>query len=183
MSTSISGNSSSDDSSMPLNEDHSSSLSSSIDSDMSASADQELTRRYSSVSELNNFDCVNLSTTYPIKKREAKMSEKSTDCSYQTKKSLFNSLASSDYQNQSSTSSVDKVFERAQAMALKYKGECLSSHFSISKGKNSLKFKCLNGHTFYVSADAIPAVISQKSTGKQDDCWCHRCKKFYDNCQ
>lgn len=38
---------------------------------------------------------------------------------------------------------------------MKYKGECLSQSYSICKGKNSLKFKCLNAHTFFIAVDVL----------------------------
>lgn len=62
-------------------------------------------------------------------------------------------------------------------MAKKYNGEVLSTNgFSICKGKNSLKFKCLNGHTFYLAVDQI---VDKKSSNE----WCYKCKKFYESCQ
>ena len=70
------------------------------------------------------------------------------------------------------------VFDRARRLAKKYKGECQStSGFSICKGKNSIKFRCLNGHTFYVAVDILD------SKDKSQDEWCYKCKKFFDCCK
>ena len=77
----------------------------------------------------------------------------------------------------------DSVFERAQSLAKKFEGECLSSHFSICKGKNAIKFRCLNGHTFFVSADVIPTIIPTVVNESCSDCWCYKCKKFLESCK
>lgn len=68
----------------------------------------------------------------------------------------------------------------------------MSKTFSICKGKNALKFRCQNSHTFFVGAnliDTIPSSIlltaknSANTAAISDDCWCYKCKKFYETCQ
>lgn len=87
--------------------------------------------------------------------------------------------------------SQQSIFEKARLIAKKYKGECQSTTYSICKGKNSLKFKCLNGHTFFTAIDIIENIIIDKDTTKSvDDVattkveeWCYKCRKFYNTCK
>jgi hypothetical protein len=57
-----------------------------------------------------------------------------------------------------------EVFEKAKLLAQKFKGECISQSFSICKGKNSLKFKCPNSHTFFVAVDLIESIQTRISS-------------------
>lgn len=99
----------------------------------------------------------------PFKKREVKSATKLNG----------GSISSSEEGSQS------KIFKRAQALAKKFNGECLSTNFSICKGKNAIKFRCLNTHTFFVPADSIPATADEAACCEQ---WCYKCKKFYETC-
>ena len=103
-----------------------------------------------------------------------------------------------------------QIFEKAKLLAKKYKGECLSTSYSICKGKNALKFKCQNNHTFFIAADIIEAiqvssqatVLSQVNSAKSaetaasssssfspkiisatNDDWCYKCRKFFNTCK
>lgn len=89
------------------------------------------------------------------------------------------------------------IFEKAKLLANMYQGECISNQFSICKGKNSLKFKCLNNHIFFLSADSIEqseivnvvkgtkrviGAASSHTTSANNE-WCYKCKKFFENCK
>jgi hypothetical protein len=83
--------------------------------------------------------------------------------------------------------SKNKIFEKAALLALKFKGECQSTTYSICKGKNSIKFKCQNNHTFFMSVDFLDTLniegIHMKGSRATSDCWCYKCKKFFDTCK
>lgn len=87
-----------------------------------------------------------------------------------------------------------EVFEKAALLAKRFKGECLSQSYSICKGKTSLKFKCPNNHTFFISVDYIESIETRISsinnqpkivceTLDNDCCWCYKCKSFYNHCE
>lgn len=89
--------------------------------------------------------------------------------------------------------SKDQILERSSLLAKKYRGECLSTSFSICKGRNSIKFRCQNNHTFFVPVETIESlnVIENKSVigaasskilASSND-WCYKCKKFYQSCK
>lgn len=82
--------------------------------------------------------------------------------------------------------SKNKIFEKAALLALKFKGECQSTSFSICKGKNSIKFKCQNNHTFFMPVETLETIniegIQAKNPRFSSDCWCYKCKKFYETC-
>lgn len=89
-----------------------------------------------------------------------------------------------------STMTQQMIFEKAQQLAKKFKGECLSTSYSICKGKNSLKFKCLNGHTFFIAIDVIieefessKSVESAATSMMKHEEWCYKCRKFYNTCK
>ena len=98
---------------------------------------------------------------------------------------IFNPLVKvSSGSSSSSTSSTyssnqsSKIFELAKKLAAKYQGECVSSNFSICKGKTALKFRCVNQHTFYVPSDSLP-----QNLDNSDEAWCYKCRKFFDSCK
>lgn len=68
----------------------------------------------------------------------------------------------------------------AKALAETFEGMCLSSHFSICKGRNTIKFRCYNSHTFYIPAESIPSVDDEAACHEQ---WCSKCRKFYLTCK
>ena len=90
------------------------------------------------------------STSFSCKKRDTKASSKSSAIS-EGKESLISKPGKS------------SIFERAQDLAASYDGECLSSQYSICKGKNAIKFRCQNAHTFYVSVDQIPESLENEA--------------------
>lgn len=90
--------------------------------------------------------------------------------------------------NSSKKESKAKIFEKAALLALKFKGECQSTTFSICKGKNAIKFKCQNNHTFFMAVETLETLRVEDASPKtilrsNKDCWCYKCKKFYDSCQ
>lgn len=72
-------------------------------------------------------------------------------------KKPMSSLSTSSSTSSSSSKPISNegIFEKAKEIAAKFHGECLSTSFSICKGKNALKFRCLNDHTFFVPADEM----------------------------
>lgn len=72
------------------------------------------------------------------------------------------------------------VFLLAKNLASKYNGECLSTNYSICKGKNALKFHCVNTHTFFIPVEDIVASSNDESSNCS---WCYRCEKFFEQCQ
>ena len=87
-------------------------------------------------------------------------------------KNLKNSFGSSFSSNsRSSCSSEAGIFEKAKEQANRFHGKLVQEHFSICKGKNSLKFICINLHTFYIPVEEF-----------SDDSWCNKCQEFYQNC-
>ena len=88
----------------------------------------------------------------------------------------------------STTTKCDKaqIFEKAESIAKKYKGECVSQSYSICKGKNALKFKCLNNHTFFIPVEVIATLDcdnSVKAAASSCGDWCYKCLKFYNTCK
>jgi len=85
------------------------------------------------------------------------------------------------------------VFEKAKILSNHFHGESLSTtSYSICKGKNALKFKCNNQHTFFVGVDVVENVVVVSKNGKNivneaatcvQDSWCYKCKKFYELCK
>ena len=81
------------------------------------------------------------------------------------------------------------IFEKAKLLASLHNGESLSATYSICKGKNALKFKCENSHTFFIGVnqiEMIPMTIlegSVKTAAISDDCWCYKCNKFFETCK
>ena len=75
----------------------------------------------------------------------------------------------------SSSSSAKKpesgIFEKAREIANRYHGKLVQDYFSICKGKNALKFNCLNQHTFYVAVEDL-----------SEDSWCSKCQEFFEKC-
>ena len=71
------------------------------------------------------------------------------------------------------------VFLLAKNLASKYNGECLSTNYSICKGKNALKFHCVNTHTFFIPVEDIVASSNDESSNCS---WCYRCEKFFEQC-
>jgi len=62
-----------------------------------------------------------------------------------------------------------------------YGGEAFNG-FSISKGKESIKAKCVNQHVFYIPTSELKFLDMDNN----EDCcaaWCHRCIKFFDSVQ
>lgn len=117
------------------------------------------------------------------KRRDAKREIKSPDMS-----GIFNSLqtenlstkpcsscsssSSSSSRSISSKQSSDSgIFEKARELAKKYHGKLVQEYFSICKGKNALKFNCLNQHTFFIAVEDFSS-----------DSWCTKCQEFYDKC-
>lgn len=117
------------------------------------------------------------------KRRDAKREIKSPDMS-----GIFNSLqtenlstkpcsscSSSSSTSSRSTSSKQSsdsgIFEKARELAKKYHGKLVQEYFSICKGKNALKFNCLNQHTFFIAVEDFSS-----------DSWCTKCQEFYDKC-
>jgi hypothetical protein len=90
------------------------------------------------------------------------------------------------------------IFEKAKLLAAKYQGECQSSSFSICKGKNSLKFKCVNNHVFFMPIEEIESsnttIYKNSVTGvatspsasiystSNSNEWCYKCYNFYQTC-
>jgi hypothetical protein len=88
------------------------------------------------------------------------------------------------------------IFEKAKLLAAKYQGECQSSSFSICKGKNSLKFKCINNHVFFMPIEEIEsantvvyknsvqgvATSNIYSSSCSANEWCYKCYNFYQSC-
>lgn len=86
------------------------------------------------------------------------------------------------------------VFEKAKLLATKYKGDCQSNSYSICKGKNSLKFKCLNGHIFFmpvediesanlssktINLNSVNGVATSSSICQSSADWCYKCLNFF----
>lgn len=72
-------------------------------------------------------------------------------------------------------------------LSKKYKGECVSQTYSICKGKNALKFKCLNNHTFFIPIEVLePVEVSNSVKAAAPSCdnsdWCYKCLKFFNTC-
>lgn len=70
------------------------------------------------------------------------------------------SCSSSSSNSSCSTSNISKkpesgIFEKAREIANRYHGKLVQDSFSICKGKNALKFNCLNQHTFYVAVEDL----------------------------
>lgn len=63
------------------------------------------------------------------------------------------------------------IFEKARELAHQYHGKLVQEYFSICKGKNALKFNCLNQHTFFVAVDDFSS-----------ESWCSKCQEFYEKC-
>ena len=88
--------------------------------------------------------------------------------------------------NNNKRESKNKIFEKAALLALKFKGECQSTSYSICKGKNSIKFKCQNNHTFFMPVETLETIniegIQTKGSRTTTDCWCYKCKKFFETC-
>ena len=63
------------------------------------------------------------------------------------------------------------IFEKARELARQYHGKLVQEYFSICKGKNALKFNCLNQHTFFVAVEDFTS-----------DSWCTKCQEFYEKC-
>ena len=57
--------------------------------------------------------------------------------------------------NKDKKESKTKIFEKAALLASKFRGECQSTTFSICKGKNAIKFKCQNNHTFFMAVETL----------------------------
>jgi hypothetical protein len=74
-----------------------------------------------------------------------------------------------------------QIFEKGSMLAQKYNGESLSTSYSICKGRNSLKFRCLNEHTFFIAAETLET-MTVAFTDDVNDEWCYKCRKFYDCC-
>ena len=84
------------------------------------------------------------------------------------------------------------IFEKAQLLAKKFEGECLSTNLSICKGKNAIKFRCQNNHIFFIDLGNIEMSSVESPFFKNsvfeaatsDDCsWCYKCNKFYQQCE
>lgn len=82
------------------------------------------------------------------------------------------------------------LLAKAARLAEIFKGECLStaSSFSICKGKNTLKFKCQNNHTFFLGANFLDT-FSLEDLHTDDiasvwhDIWCYKCWRYYEQCR
>ena len=68
-------------------------------------------------------------------------------------------------------SSDSGIFEKARELARQYHGKLVQEYFSICKGKNALKFNCLNQHTFFVAVEDFTSYS-----------WCTKCQEFYEKC-
>lgn len=82
------------------------------------------------------------------------------------------------------------IFEKAKIVASHYKGESLSTSYSICKGKNALKFRCQNQHTFFIGVESIESLeisnlkkIVFGAATYSDQEWCYKCKKFFEACK
>lgn len=73
--------------------------------------------------------------------------------------------------SRSRCSSEAGIFEKAKELANRFHGKLVQDYFSICKGKNSLKFNCINLHTFYVPVEEF-----------SEDSWCNKCQEFYQKC-
>jgi len=71
------------------------------------------------------------------------------------------------------------LFEKGAILAAIYGGECLSNNFSLSKGKEALKFRCLNQHCFFIPIDDLKALNLEGD----EVAWCPKCVKFYHKCE
>jgi|LauGreDrversion4_2_1035121.scaffolds.fasta_scaffold40284_2 hypothetical protein len=78
--------------------------------------------------------------------------------------SCSDSSSSSRSSSQGSKKSDQGIFEKARELANRYNGKLVQEYFSICKGKNALKFNCLNLHTFYIPADEF-----------NKNSWCNKC--------
>lgn len=75
------------------------------------------------------------------------------------------------------------IFEKAKLLATKFNGECLSEKFSICKGRSSIKFKCLNNHTFFLPLENLEELqLDENRITEKCLPWCYKCKKFYKTC-
>jgi len=105
---------------------------------------------------------------------------------------------------------LNEILVKAEGLAVIYGGRCLSSNgLSNCKGKNSIRFNCINGHNFYLSEDKIKQANLQtltsnwkrarrdlkafqasklkgESTGLpktsisfMDDHWCSKCLEYF----
>jgi hypothetical protein len=78
-----------------------------------------------------------------------------------------------------------EVFDKATLVAKKYRGECVSQTYSICKGKNALKFKCINNHTFFIPVETIENTDCNSVNAAAASCgdWCYKCQKFFNTCK
>ena len=56
------------------------------------------------------------------------------------------------------------IFEKAKELANHFNGKLIHESFSICKGKNALKFNCLNQHTFFIAVEDFSS-----------ESWCPKC--------
>jgi hypothetical protein len=60
---------------------------------------------------------------------------------------------------------IASILEKAEALAKIYGGKCLSqTSLSNCKGRNSIRFNCINAHNFYLSEDKIQSCDIPKLT-------------------
>ena len=71
------------------------------------------------------------------------------------------------------------IHDKASDLARHFKGKYLKDTTSHSKSKSSLRFTCQNGHVFMKTVESV----SKFDSDFPDQDWCHKCKKFFTNCQ